>query len=268
MKLKFLIDRMISATVLFGLLCMAGCSKEKENNGDNNGNNNNIAMPLDIVPNVSLDSNPVYKEVTLSRNVETEGALLVLKNNSYWIKNLKLSNNIVSFNVEENNDINTGHRFDTIEVLVGNNRIGTICVTQARNRKSINKLNWCNIQASHYGLRIPSNLTSGKEITEYIYNIEKTTNGEDSYHNYPAFEFVIEMNHDPENNMEWHLGCGSEIPDMRFYSQFSDDFYWQANDLGTEKYACVFKYMTGATSKHKTEAHLVYALRNGSMDLD
>ena len=252
--------------MLCNLACLSGCSKE---NGNNNGNNSNSSIiPIGVVPNVSLDSNPTSKEVALSRDVESEGATLVLLNNSSWIRNLKLSNNIVSFNVEENSDVYRGHRFDTIEVQINNSRIGTICVTQARNRKSLNKLNWCTDQASHYGTRIPSNLTTGKEITQYIYNLEKTTNGTDSYHNYPAFEYVIEMNHDPEHNMEWHLGCGSEIPDMRFYSQFGDGFYWQADDLGTGTYAMVFKYMTGATSKKKTETHLVYALRNGSMELD
>lgn len=265
MKRMSVLDKMIIAA-LCGLLCLTGCSKENGNNNEDNNTNNPI--PIEIVPNVSLDSNPIYKEVELSRNVESEGATLALVNNSFWIKNLRLTNNIVSFNVDENNDIYTGHRFDTIEILIGNARIGSICVTQARNRKSLNKLNWCTIQASHFGHRIPSNLTTGKEITEYIYNLERTTNGADSYHNYPAFEYVIEMNHDPEKNMEWHLGCGSEIPDMRFYSQFADDYYWQADDLGTGDYACVFKYMTGATSRLKTEAHLVYALHNGSMDLE
>ncbi len=33
----------------------------------------------------------------------------------------------------------------------------------------------------------------------------ETTNGNDSYRNYPAFAFCIVMNHDPENNMEWYL---------------------------------------------------------------
>lgn len=221
---------------------------------------------LGDIASVSLDSKAQSASVTLSRDVSSENVSLSTKDNAYWIKNLKANGNTISFNVEENPNVSTGHRFDTVIINVGNQTIGKFCVSQARTRKSTNKLAWANSSAKYSQQRLPTDMT-GKELTEFIYRLEQTTNGEDSYHNYPAFEYVIEMNHDPANNMEWHLGTNDEIPDMRLYSQFADGYYWQADDQnGT--YARVFKYNTGATSRLKTEINYVYAMRNGSMDLE
>lgn len=169
-----------------------------------------VPQKLAPVANVSLDSNPSSQTVTLSRDVESEGAILSLRDNSSWIKRLSLNGNLVTFDVEENPNRVTGHRFDTIVVSVGNVRIGTVCVSQARNRRAAEKLQWENSNAIYKDKSLPDGLETGKELTMFIYNLEKTTGGADSYKNYPAFAYCIEMNHDPANDMEWHLGARSE----------------------------------------------------------
>lgn len=254
MKKLFLLSAMVCALGMF-----ATCDDKEEQ----------TTIPveqLDPIATVSLDSKSQTASVALSRDIATENATLSVKENAYWIKNLQVNGDRVSFNVEENPNVSTGHRYDTVIISVKNQTIGKFCVTQARNRKSSEKLPWANSNATYSQERIPSGM-SGVELTMFIYNLEKSTNGADSYHNYPAFEYVIEMNHDSANNMEWHLGVHDEIPDMRMYDQFADGFYWQADDQSAT-YARVFKYMTGSTSKVKTERNYVYAFRNGSMDLD
>lgn len=225
-----------------------------------------VPQKLAPVSNVSLDSNPSSQTVTLSRDVESEGAILSLRDNSSWIKRLSLKGNLVTFDVEENPNRVTGHRFDTIVVSVGDARIGTICVSQARNRKAAEKLQWANSDAIYKDKSLPDGLETGKELTMFIYNLEKTTGGADSYKNYPAFAYCIEMNHDPAKDMEWHLGARSEVEDMRGeeYADFSG-YHWNASDVrGT--YADVFGYRVGTLVREKSERNRVYAFRNGKMD--
>ena len=222
--------------------------------------------PLASIADISLDSNPSSQSVKLSRDVEADGAIVSVEDNSSWIRHLKLQGDIVTFDVEENPNVTTGHRYDNIVITIDDIKVGSFLVTQARNRKSPSKLQWATTDAIYYIQELPSNLTTGKAITEFIYNLEKTTNGKDSYKNYPAFAYCIEMNHDPANNMEWHLGSQSETEDMRQYGQFGDGYYWNADDSGD--LGIVFKYMTGLLGKKKTEYHLVYAFRNGEMDLN
>ena len=124
---------------------------------------------------------------------------------------MKLSGKTISFNVLENSEIETGHRFDTIVISYKNERIGAICVTQARKPISTKRLVWALSNAMYRNKALCNSGMSGLEVTKAIYNLSKTTNGKDSYKNYPAFAYCIEMNHDPENNMEWHLPSENEI---------------------------------------------------------
>lgn len=181
-----------------------------------------------------------------------------------WINNIRLNGKFLSFNVEENTSISTGHRFDTIEVIVRDIKIGSICVTQARPRKSSEKLQWTTSGKMYWEDDIPG--ANGREKTIFIYNLEKTTGGKDNYRNYPAFAYCIEMNHDPEKDMEWYLPADNDLPDIRQYPAFSDTYYWTASSLqsGGYKSAKVYKYNSAATSKKKNELMGVYAFRNGS----
>ena len=147
----------------------------------------------------------------MPRDIESEGCIINLKDNSYWITKLKLSGKTISFNVLENSEIETGHRFDTIVISYKNERIGAICVTQARKPISTKRLVWALSNAMYRNKALCNSGMSGLEVTKAIYNLSKTTNGKDSYKNYPAFAYCIEMNHDPENNMEWHLPSENEI---------------------------------------------------------
>jgi hypothetical protein len=237
----------------------------------NNENNEEPEEPAKVSPkqlgklsNISLDHNPSHQDVTLPRNVESEGATVKTLDNASWIRHLSISGNMLSFDVEENPYVTTGHRFDTLAIFVLDTKIGTICVSQARNRKSAEKLAWCSSNASFYEAETPK--VSGKEFTKMIYNLEKTTNGADSYKNYPAFAYCIEMNHDPENDMEWHLPMESEVPDVRVDDRFSDGYYWTGEGLRNTTSARVYKTNSGATTKKKTEKNLVYAFRNGSAE--
>ena len=58
-------------------------------------------------------------------------------------------------------------------------------------------------------------------MTKLVYNLEKTTGGKDSYRNYPAFASCIEMNHDPENNMELYLPSDNEMRSYAIGQSFS-----------------------------------------------
>ncbi len=221
---------------------------------------------LGTFKNVSLDSKSSSLVVDLPRDVTGEGATVKLKNGVSWINALTLNGKNITFNVEENTNSSTGHRYDTILVTAQGVRIGAICVSQARPRKAAEKLQWTTSGKTYWSGDIPK--LSGKEMTKLIYNLEKTTGGKDNYKNYPAFAYCIEMNHDPDNDMEWYLPSYDELPDMRMYPAFSDMYYWTSSSLSTgdESSARVFKYNSAATSRKKNELMGVYAFRNGSIE--
>lgn len=216
--------------------------------------------------NISLDSKASVQTVTLPRDVSTEGAIVKLKDGVSWLNGISLDKDKITFKVEENTNVSTGHRYDTILVIVRDVRIGAICVSQARPRKSPDKLQWALPGHTYSAADVPG--ASGKEKTKAIYNLEKTTNGADNYRNYPAFAYCIEMNHDPENDMEWYLPSDGDLPDLRYYKVFSDNYYWSAFSLSSGGYtsAKVFKYNAAGTSKKKTEQWGVYAFKDGSVE--
>ena len=257
--------------VLASILCIASialisCTSKIDDGTGNGGKEEQKVQPkqLGTINNVSLDSNPSHQEVTLPRNVESEGATVKALDNASWIKHISISGNKLSFDVEENPYVTTGHRFDTLAIFVSDTKIGTICVTQARSRKGAEKLAWCTSNATYYEAETPN--VSGKELTKLIYNLEKTTNGADSYKNYRAFAYCIEMNHDPDKDMEWHLPTEDEVGDIRGDDRFTDGYYWTAESLRNTTSARVFKTNSGSTTRKKTEKNLVYAFRNGSAD--
>ena len=164
-KFQYLLALTTIAVFSFGL---ASCGGDDEESG---GSTSTKVSPLPQMSNVSLSYHASVETVTLARDVN----------------NIQLSGKILSFDVEENNVTSSGHRFDTLVVAVNGTRIGTICVTQARNPFSDTRLVWANENALYLNKQLTTTDLSGLEMTKLIYNLEKSTGGKDSYKNYPAF---------------------------------------------------------------------------------
>lgn len=184
-----------------------------------------------------------------------------------------MSGKIISFDVEENTGTSSGHRFDTLVVAVNGIRIGTICVTQSRNPFSDNRLVWANANALYRKEPLNSSDLSGLEKTKLVYNLEKTTGGKDSYKNYPAFAFCIEMNHDPENNMEWYLPSEDEIRSYDHAQSYSGTpiarhNYWWSSSEDSEGNA--FNVYSGSIATrgavYKGQDWWVVAFKNGKIE--
>lgn len=115
---------------------------------------------------------------------------------------------------------------------------------------------------------------SGIEITKAIYNLEKTTNGKDSYKNYPAFVYCIEMNHDPENNMEWHLPSFDEMMACRKGQSYigtpleQHNYWWTAteNSIRGDAFNLYSKSIVSRSSVSKSGDWWVMVFRNGYME--
>ena len=244
-------------------------------------NNKSIVIdpPVEIdslphIDNVSLNYHNSEQIIELARNIEEEGASISLKDNSYWISKLKLNGNKITFTALENQDIELGHRYDTILISVNGIRIGTICVSQARKPISAERLVWATSKAMYRNKALCESEMSGLEITKAIYNLEKTTNGKDSYKNYPAFAYCIEMNHDPENNMEWHL---PSLYEMKVYAKgqsydgtpFEEHNYWWSATENSLKGDAFNLYSVSTVSRgsvSKGGDWWVMAFKNGKME--
>ena len=242
------------------------CSSEDEPFGK--------VSPLQHINDVSLNYYPSHKSITLSRDVEVEGAKIYLKKGVSWINNLKLKGNNISFDVEENTTTKEGHRFDTIVIESKGARLGTICVTQARNPFSNTRLKWANSNALYKSSPLSSKDLSGLEMTKLVYNLEKTTGGKDSYKNYPAFAFCIEMNHDPENNMEWYLPSEDEIKSYAHGQSYSGtpiakhNYWWSSseNSINGNAYNVYSGSVASLGAVTKSEEWWVVAFRNGKIE--
>lgn len=216
---------------------------------------------------ISLDSKSYSKTISLSRDLQKENATLELKNKSFWISNLKINANKISFDVLENIYFDKGFRFDTVLVLVEKTVIGKIAVAQARNRVTDKRLIWANETALYRNIELPLKSYSGLELTKYVYNLGKTTNGKDSYKNYPAFAYCIDMNIDPANNMEWYLPSIVDMQEVhsRVYNFFSLYVYWwTATD--TESYVIPHSDTNGTTKFSKSDDYWIYSFRVGSKE--
>lgn len=241
---------------------------------DNSINENNNIQPLGNLENVSLNHHASTQTIRLARNVESEGATITTKDKVGWISALSLKGNTITFNVSENTDIETGHRFDTILVNIRNKRIGAICVSQARIPISSTRLVWAVSNALYRDIPLIKSNLSGKEITQAIYNLSKTTGGRDSYKNYPAFAYCIEMNHDPEHNMEWHLPSLNEMNayanGQSFdYTPFDKHNYWWSateNDLNGYAFSLYSGSIASRGAESKGHDWWVMAFRNGKME--
>ena len=252
--------------LLFILSLMFSCSSSDE-----------IEKPIEKLPemqNVSLNYHPSEQIVSLSRNIEIEGATIFLKDGAYWINNLKIDGDKIKFNVIENNERERGHRFDTIVINIESQRIGTICVSQARIPISDERLVWAVSSALYRNKALSTENMSGLDLTKAIYNLSKTTNGKDDYRNYPAFAYCIEMNHDPENNMEWHLPSEEE---MRAYMKgqsyqgtpiVKHNNWWTSteNKLTGNAFSLSSYNVASKGAESKGKDYWVMAFRNGKLE--
>ncbi len=250
------------------IMLFAACSNDDDNNKAIE------TQKLPQINNVSLNYHSSEQTVSLPRDVASEGATITLKDESYWITQLKLNGNTISFRVLENTDIETGHRFDTIIISSQNKRIGSICVSQARKTISSTRLLWATSSALYRNSPLCQSDMSGIEVTKAIYNLSKTTKGKDSYKNYPAFAYCIEMNHDPENNMEWHL---PSLNEMGAYAKgqsykgtplYQHNYWWSASEnyLNGNAYYLYSESTATRGAVSKGEDWWVMAFKNGKME--
>lgn len=229
---------------------------------------------LPKIDNVSLNYHPSEHTVELPRDMESEGVTISLKDDSYWITQLKLSKKTISFRVLENTDNETGHRFDTIVINYKNKRIGDICVSQARKPISATRLVWAVSSALYRNKALCTSNMTGIEITKAIYNLSKTTEGKDTYKNYPAFAFCIEMNHDPENNMEWHLPSLSEMREYANGQSYKGtplnqhNYWWTAseNTLNGNAFSLYSQSTASRGAESKGKDWWIMAFKNGKME--
>lgn len=240
--------------------------------GDDSDSSEKEVMPLGKIDNVSLNYHSSSQQVVLPRDVESEGAIVSLKDGVGWISGLTLHGNTISFQVVENTEKDRGHRFDTIVVSSSNKRIGTICVSQARVPISSTRLAWALSEAEYRNHALLDGELSGKKITEAIYKLSKITGGIDNYHNYPAFEYCIEMNHDPENNMEWHLPSIEEMYKYEHMQSFEStpfgkhNYWWSASEGVTDLAYSLDSHTSAARGgESKGLQWWVMAFRNGKM---
>ena len=66
---------------------------------DDDGEEDVKVQKLPQIDNISLNYHPSEEIVSLPRDIESEGCIINLKDNSYWITKLKLSGKTISFNV-------------------------------------------------------------------------------------------------------------------------------------------------------------------------
>lgn len=265
-RLSFVATLMLSVMSLVTISCSGGDDDEIDGGSK--------AVPLPKMDNVSLNYRATSEVVTLSRDVESEGATVTLRKGVSWINNIRLSGKTIRFDVEENTGTTTGHRFDTLVVAEKGVVIGTVCVTQARNPFSETRLVWAKAGAKYRDVPMTSSKLSGLEMTKLIYNLEKTTGGKDSYRNYPAFAFCIEMNHDPENNMEWYLPSEEEMRAYAHGLSYSGtpldkhNYWWTSTENTWNGNAFNLYTLSTATrgAVSKGEDCWVVAFRNGKIE--
>ena len=248
--------------IIIPVILLVGCKK-----GDTEPEIKKAPVQLSKIDNISLDSKSSSKTISLSRDVQIENARLELKNKSFWISNLKINADKVSFDVLENIYFDKGFRFDTISILVDNSIIGKIPIVQARNRISDKRQVWANELALYRKTELPLNSYNGLELTKYVYDLEIATNGKDSYKNYPAFAYCIDMNIDPAHNMEWYFPSIEEMLDAHYHNYYfftSHVYWWTASD--SESFAFPHSETNGSTKFSKSEDYWIYAFRVGSKE--
>ena len=223
------------STLLCALFLFVSC-------GDGNDPKPTPPSKLGEIAPVSLSSKSSIPEVTVSRSLKDP----TFKNDDFWIKNIDSAGNKVTFEVIENNYYEKGFRGSKIDIYEGSTKIGEIPVYQARPATSNTTLQWCNNKAIYREEILFKDNMTALDAIKFVYNLEKTTGGKDSYKNYPAFAYCIEMNYDPENNMEWYLPEVLTVLGREKFDKY--DYYWSCEDL-------YFEYAFTNTNKYVIKSY-------------
>lgn len=229
-------------------------------------------IQLDKVKPLSLSSESTTERVALSKDISGIATANIRDYNSDFIRNIKTysenGKTVVSFNVEENRPSQYGYREGYIDITQKDKVIGTIEVYQARPSQPLTRLVWATSAASYSEKDMKDlGISDGLEMTKFIFNLDKTTNGSDNYKNYPAFAYCIEMNRDPENNMEWHLPSDAEMDAVlkeKGHSYFGFKEFWTSHNFDYRAVVYYFsdnKVQTLSKNYSKKSERYVYAVK-------
>lgn len=222
---------------MLSTLVFNGCSGD---NAEDNINELTIDKPADI--SASYESKEYV--VKLSKDLTGLAEVTIHDYNSDFIRDLKLAGDKIEFWLDKNANTSRGYRTGQIDIISNGKVIQSFNVYQSRSPFAPTTLQWSNANATFDAEELSDIVqrSTAKEITQFIYSLDKKTNGRDSYKNYPAFAYCIEMNHDPENNMEWYLPIGMPLPIMRNggWNLVNFDEYWTA--AGYSNGAMAVKY--------------------------
>lgn len=195
--------------LMMAALLSVGCSKEKAEDEKKS------KIEIGEIPPVSISYEDAIHEIELPKDLSSIAVANIHDYNSDFIRDIKITKegtkSKVTFWSQKNTETNRGYREGQIDIMSTEGEfISSFRVYQARNPFAPTKLQWCTEKATYDVDKLLDVVqrSNGKQITQFIYNLEKETNGKDSYKNYPAFAYCIEMNHDPANNMEWYLSDG------------------------------------------------------------
>lgn len=169
-------------------------------------------LALDTIAPVSLGYEAA-NEVKVSVSKIIERSDISVTADDSWVRDISVKEQTISFMVSENPERTRGYRYLNILIKQEGKEIGRCKVYQSRRPISEEKLAFATEKASNNLSDYFSDIEErdGLEMTKFVYNLEKTTGGKDNYKNYPAFAFCIDMNYDPENNMEWFLPSQNDV---------------------------------------------------------
>ena len=174
---------------LFSFIFFLSCSENEDNS----------LTQMGRVAEISRDYTEQSLSVKIPTQLNEQDIICNLRHDSYWINDILASKEHIKFHVELNSDRSKGYRSDTIDLFCKGVNVGYIEVYQARHPMSLQKLTW----GPDILLSLPKG--DGKKETEMLYHFCKNSDGRYSLSDFPAFAYCIEMNHNPEKNMEWYL---------------------------------------------------------------
>lgn len=229
---------LIILPVLFAFVFNACSSDSRENDVDE--------ITIDRLEDLKTSYESKEYSVKLSKDLTGLAEVKIHDYNSDFIRDLKLKGDKIEFWLEENTNTSRGYRTGQIDIISSGKVIQTFNIYQSRTPFAPTTLQWSNANATFDPDELADVVQSSnaKEITQFVYNLEKNTNGRDSYKNYSAFAYCIEMNPDPENNMEWYLPFGMALPIIRNggWQLVNYKEYWTA--AGYSNGAMAVKYST------------------------
>lgn len=206
-------DKLKSFLFATATIILAACSPEEDSPV------NTTPQPIQTVQFISLDSKGSIQTVHISRDIT--GATAYTKSGSFWISDIIITQDLVSFSVLENIYTEAGYRKDSIIIEESGHRIGAFAVYQARTRVSPTKLEWALPGAKYYETSATDN--SGLAFAQFILN-------NDDFRLYPALAYCLEMNHNLDS-IEWYLPSGrDEVPSEYWETLLDNDYWWSSSN--------------------------------------